>query len=199
MVRYKQTMNKFLKNLSHYAFLNCFIIIYVFKGVRYLSIKARYNEELRHVEYAVEKYSRMLFRISYAILSNEHDAEDALQETFIKYMTKAPLFRDSDHEKAWLIKVVTNISKNMVRFNARRTLHNTQELKSIGIDENDRDIFELIMHLPSKYKIVLDLYYIEGYKAKEISSIIGISPVAVRKRLQYGRNLLKSELERNGI
>ena len=122
-----------------------------------------------------------------------------MQETFIRYMTKAPLFRDSEHEKAWLIKVVTNISKNMVRFKKRQMQHNCEELKSIGIEDNDRDIFELIMNLPAKYKTVLDLYYIEGYRANEISSIIGISPVAVRKRLQYGRTLLKTELERNGL
>lgn len=164
-----------------------------------MSIKARYNEELRHVEYAVEKYSNMLFRIAYAILENEQDAEDALQETFIKYLTKAPMFSDSEHEKAWLIRVVTNVSKNMLLFKSRQVFHNTAELKNIGIDETDKEIFEIIMSLPQKYRIVLDLYYIEGYKAREISSIIGISSVAVRKRLQYGRSLLKAELERNGM
>ena len=164
-----------------------------------MGIKDRYNEELRHIEYAVEKYSRMLFRVSYGILMNEHDAEDALQETFMRYMTKAPLFRDSEHEKAWLIKVVTNVSKNMLRFRTYQAAHNIHELSSIGVDEIDRDVFELIMNMPAKYKTVLDLYYIEGYKANEIADIIGISPVAVRKRLQYGRTLLKNEMERNGM
>ena len=164
-----------------------------------MGIKDKYNAELRHIEYAVEKYSRMLYRISYGILMNDHDAEDALQETFIRYMTKAPLFRDSDHEKAWLIKVVTNVSKNMYRFRTYQASHSVQELRNIGIDEADRDVFELIMNLPVKYKTVLDLYYIEGYKANEIADIIGISPVAVRKRLQYGRTLLKDEMERNGM
>ncbi len=161
------------------------------------AITAQYNDELRHIEYAVEKYSQMLFRICYGILCNKADAEDAVQETFLKYMTKAPLFRDSDHEKAWLIKVATNISKNMSRFNSRHAMENLDELRNIGIKDDDRDIFMLIMHLPSKYKIVLDLYYIEGYKANEIAQITNTSPVTIRKRLQYGRNLLKRELERN--
>ncbi len=164
-----------------------------------MGIKDKYNSELRHIEYAVEKYSKMLFRISYGILINEHDAEDALQETFMRYMTKAPLFRDSEHEKAWLIKVVTNVSKNMLRFRTYQASSSILELSNIGIDEADRDIFEIIMNLPAKYKTVLDLYYIEGYKANEIANIIGISPVAVRKRLQYGRMLLKEEMERNGM
>ena len=160
------------------------------------AVTAQYNDELRHIEYAVEKYSKMLFRICYGILCNKEDAEDALQETFLKYMLKAPLFRDSEHEKAWLIKVAPNISKNMCRFNSRHATENLDELRSIGISDDDRDIFELIMHLPSKYKIVLDLYYIEGYKANEIADITNTSPVTVRKRLQYGRKLLKNEIER---
>lgn len=163
------------------------------------AVTAQYNDELRHIEYAVKKYSQMLFRICYSILGNKQDAEDALQETFLRYMLKAPLFKDSDHEKAWLIKVATNISKNMCRFNNRHAAENLDELRGIGVKDSDRDIFELIMNLPSKYKIVLDLYYIEGYKANEISKIINVSPVTVRKRLQYGRKLLKSELERNDL
>lgn len=163
------------------------------------AVTAHYNNELRHVEYAVEKYSQMLFRICYGILCNKHDAEDALQETFLKYLTKAPLFKDSEHEKAWLIKVATNTSKNMARFNSKHAVENLDELRHIGISDNDRDIFELIMRLPVKYKIVLDLYYIEGYKANEIADITNTSPVTVRKRLQYGRKLLKHELERNDL
>lgn len=161
------------------------------------AVTAQYNAELRHIEYAVEKYSKMLFRICFGILNNKADAEDAVQETFLRYMTKAPLFRDSEHEKAWLIKVATNISKNMSRFNSRHAAENLDELRHIGISDDDRDIFELIMHLPTKYKIVLDLYYIEGYKANEIAQITNSSPVAVRKQLQYGRKMLKLALERN--
>lgn len=161
------------------------------------AITAQYNDELRHVEYAVEKYSQMLFRICYNILCNKFDAEDAVQETFLKYMTKAPLFKDSDHEKAWLIKVATNISKNMCRFNSKHAADNLDELRDIGINDDDMDVFELIMHLPTKYKIVLNLYYIEGYKANEIAQILNSSPVTVRKQLQYGRKLLKNALERN--
>ncbi len=161
------------------------------------AITSHYNDELRHIEYAVEKYSRMLFRICYGILDNKADAEDALQETFLRYMTKAPQFKDSEHEKAWLIKVATNISKNMVRFNQRHAAANLDELREIGIGDNDRELFDLIMQLPPKYKIVLDLYYIEGYKANEIADITNSSPAAVRKQLQVGRKMLKYALERS--
>lgn len=149
----------------------------------------------RYVELSVEKYSNMLFRICFSLVKDYDDAEDALQETFIRLMTKAPLFRDEEHEKAWLIRVATNICKNMIRFRKRNSSLTLDEISDIGIDESDSGIFDAIMSLPAKYKIVMDLYYIEGYTASEISGIIGINADTVRKRLQNGRKKLKTELE----
>ena len=155
------------------------------------------NMDRRFIELAVEKYSRMLFRICFAILSNKEDAEDAVQDTFIKYYTEAPTFGSSEHEKAWLIRVATNISKNMSRFRARHRALSMDEVAEIGVDNRDFGVFESIMSLPAKYKIVMDLHYIEGYTASEISMITGVRADAVRKRLQTGRNKLKTELERS--
>ncbi len=150
------------------------------------------DEEVKEL---VENYSSLIFRVCYCILGNRDDAEDAVQETFLKYLTKAPEFVSEEHRKAWLIKVSANISKNMMIFRRRRETVDIDEVKNIGIRENDFEIFELIMYLPAKYKIVLTLYYIEGYKSKEIAEIIDISEDAVRKRLQKGRELLKKIFE----
>lgn len=150
------------------------------------------EEEIKEL---VEKYSSLIFRISYCILCNSADAEDAVQETFLKYITKAPEFNDEEHRKAWLIKVSANISKNMLMFRLRRDTVNIDDIESIGVDRDDSETFEMIMSLPSKHKIVLTLYYIEGYRCKEIAEIIGISEEAVRKRLQKGRELLREKIE----
>lgn len=154
------------------------------------------DEEIREL---VEKYSSLIFRISYCILCNRDDAEDALQETLLKYLTKAPDFSSEDHRKAWLIRVAANISKNMLMLRVRRDTINLDDIKNIGIQDCDYENFELMMSLPSKYKLVLTLYYVEGYKSKEIAEIINISEEAVRKRLQKGRELLKKEIERNEL
>ena len=151
------------------------------------------DEEIKEL---VGKYSTLIFRISYCILCNVADAEDAVQETFLRYMTKAPEFNDEEHRKAWLIKVSANISKNMLMFRLRRETVNIDDIENIGIDQSDYETFEIIMSLPAKYKVVMTLYYVEGYKSKEIAEIIGISEEAVRKRLQKGRELLKQELEK---
>lgn len=154
------------------------------------------EEEIKEL---VDKYSSLVFRISYCILCNVYDAEDAVQETFLKYITKAPEFNDEEHRKAWLIRVSANISKNMLMFRVKRETVNIEDVENIGISQNDYETFELIMSLPAKYKVVMTLYYVEGYKSKEIAEIIDISEEAVRKRLQKGRELLKTEFEKEQL
>lgn len=157
------------------------------------------NKSEEEIKELVEKYSSLIFRISYCILCNAEDAEDAVQETLLRYVTKAPEFSDEEHRKAWLIKVAANISKNMLMFRIRRETVNIEDVENIGISENDYETFELIMSLPAKHKIVMTLYYVEGYRSKEIAEIIGISEDAVRKRLQKGRELLKIEFEKEKL
>ena len=156
------------------------------------------NTEIRkeYVQQIVNKYSDMLFRICYCILCSKVDAEDALQDTFVKLITKAPEFTDDEHEKAWLIKVATNISRNMLMLRLRRSTTNLDDIAEIGVKDEDSEVFEAIMGLPVKYKIPMVLFYVEGYKTNEIADIMQISCEVVRKRLQKGRELLKIEFER---
>ena len=162
-------------------------------------MQKKHNKSESEIKELVEKYTSLIFRVSYCILGNRDDAEDAVQDAFLKYLTKAPEFESEEHRKAWLIRVATNISKNMLMFRIRKETVNLEEVKNIGICENDYETFELIMSLPTKYKVVMTLYYIEGYKSKEIAEIIGIKEEAVRKRLQKGREILRKLFETEGI
>ena len=162
-----------------------------------MSQKQQINE--KEIKELVDKYSSLIFRISYCILCNSADAEDAVQETFLRYITKAPEFKSEEHRKAWLIKVSANISKNMLMFRKRRETINIDDIENIGIDQSDYETFELIMSLPSKYKVILTLYYVESYRCKEIADIIGVSEENVRKRLQKGRELLRNEIEKENL
>ncbi|MBQ2694186.1 MAG: sigma-70 family RNA polymerase sigma factor [Clostridia bacterium] len=157
------------------------------------------NKSEEEIKELVDKYSSLIFRISYCILCNPEDAEDAVQETLLKYITKAPEFNGEEHRKAWLIKVAANISKNMLMFRLKRETVNLDDIENIGIGENDYETFELIMSLPAKHKVVMTLYYVEGYRSAEIAEIIGISEDAVRKRIQKGRELLKKEFEKEKL
>ena len=147
----------------------------------------------RDVNRVVEAYGDMLFRICIVLLCCEYDAQEAVQETFIRYMTKAPAFNELEHEKAWLIRVATNISKDMRRFKRRHQHLNIDDFADYCTSEANADILEAVMRLPQDYKIALMLFYIDEYRIDDISKITGASIPAVKKRLQRGREKLRME------
>lgn len=148
------------------------------------------DEQMRKM---VDTYSNMLFKICFVMLCNEHDAEDAVQETFIKYLERNPRFESDEHEKAWLIRVAQNICNNMIRFRMRHKAVSLDDLREYCQDSSDLEALEFIMNIPAKYKSVLLLFYVERYQTNEIAQMLHLSETAVRKRLQYGRDLLKRE------
>lgn len=151
------------------------------------------------VQDVVNTYSDMLFRLCFTMLGNNADAEDAVSETFLRYITKAPFFHGEAHKKAWLIRVATNICNDMHRFHRRHDYINFDDISGYCSTETESSVLEAVMRLSAKYKSVILLFYIEGYRTEEIAEILSISPSAVRKRLQYGRNLLKLEYGKENI
>ncbi len=143
------------------------------------------------VERIVDTYGNMLFRICLVMLSNEKDAEDVVQDTFITYLTKSPTFNDYEHEKAWLITIATNRCKNMRRYNFIRKHMDISDLQLYSKDNENYGLLDHLMRLPTKHKVVLLLHYVEGYKVDEIAKILAITTSAVKKRLQRGRELLR--------
>lgn len=139
----------------------------------------------------VQAYTDTLFKIGFSITGSAADSEDILQNVFLKYYTKKPLFRSWEHCKAWLIRVTINESKNLLRFRVRRQAADIDDLAEILPSRIEQGIFMDILLLPDKYKTVLYLYYVEGYKTDEIAQMLKISPAAVRKRLEKGRKQLK--------
>lgn len=143
------------------------------------------------IESVVRKYSHMLFKICLVMLCNEFDAEDAVQETFYKYISKTHKFGSEEHEKAWLITVATNTCRNMRRYKVMHNHVNIDDMSDYFITEEDGEMLEALMALPDKFKEVLLLYYVEEYHVKDIAKMIGRTPSAVKMRLQKGRALLK--------
>lgn len=156
------------------------------------------NSKNDEIENIVNNYGNMLFRISFSILANKSDAEDAVQETILKYIKKAPNFENKKYEKAWLIKVVTNTCKDIKRHSLRHPEICISEIENI-ITVSDKEsigIIEALMKIPYKFRIVMILYYVEGYKTKEIANIIKKSSSSVKMRLQKGRKLLEEEFRK---
>lgn len=143
------------------------------------------------IEKTVHAYGNSLYRLCYVMLNNEKDAEDAVQDTFIKYIEKSPSFADSEHEKAWLITVAQNRCRDMLRQRKRYSQTDVEVVQEYIVPTENSSILNALMTLPEKYKLVLALYYIEEYRVDDIAKIIGKTPSAVKMRLQKGRQLLK--------
>ena len=142
------------------------------------------------IEDVMETYGTMLFRLCLVSLGNADDAEDAVQETLIKYMQKRPVFESAEHEKAWLIAVATNKCRDLLRFRTRHPVVDIEEIKEYTKESSDSGILEVLMTLPEKFRTVLTLFYVEEYSVSEIADIIGKTTSAVKMRLQKGRTLL---------
>ena len=143
------------------------------------------------IESVIHTYGNTLYRLSFVMLGNESDAEDAVQEAFIKYMQKAPRFESTDHEKAWLITVTSNQCRDILRFRKRHPQIDLVRLNEPISHSSDSGILEALMALPEKFRLVLTLYYVEEYRIDEIARIIGKTSSAVKMRLQKGRKLLE--------
>lgn len=150
------------------------------------------NGTEKYIEEIVKKYSPSMLRASYAILKNKDDAEDAVQEAFMKLIYKEPVFNDDTHEKAWLLRVTINISKNMLKSSYRRgELYSEPE----AVESNNEEVLPYVLKLNERYRTVIHLYYYEDYSIKEIASILKLPAATVGTRLSRGKKLLKNMLE----
>lgn len=146
-------------------------------------------------EYIINTYGNSIMRLAYSYLHNMNDAEDILQETLIKYVKTAPKFENDSHEKAWLMTVAANLSKNKIDYNRIRT---TDELQDTLVAEEREDlsfVWEAVKQLPSKYSEVIHLFYYEGYSTADVAKILGRNEATVRSDLSRARKQLKDILK----
>ena len=145
------------------------------------------------VESIVQDYGNLLFRICFVMLGNATDAEDAVQETIIRYFQKTPSFENAEHQKAWLITTAKNKCRDMLRFRLRHPQIDMEYLQELSSEPSESGILEALMSLPEKFRLVLTLYYEEEYRIEEIARIIQKTPSAVKMRMQKGRKLLEEK------
>lgn len=151
------------------------------------------NEYLTNV---IEKYSNMVYRLALTRCASNENAEDIFQEVFLKLSEKQPKFNDENHEKAWIIRVTINMTKN---FNKSSWNRNVVELDEnmVGTNEgNDvNNVFDEVMKLQQEYRTVIYLFYYEGYKVNEISKMMKKSEGTIKTWLYRAREELKNKLE----
>ncbi len=145
--------------------------------------------------FLLNTYGNRILRLAYSYLHNEQDAEEVLQDTLLKYLQAAPSFESGEHQKAWLLRVAANLSKNRITYNKIR---HTDELDETLIAEEREDlsfVWEAVKQLPEKYREVIHLYYHEGYSTADIARILERKESTVRSDLRRGREQLKLTLK----
>lgn len=143
------------------------------------------------------KYGDRLYAAAFNITRQRQDAEDAVQEALLRLFRSDKEFESEEHIKAWLIRVTINIAKSTcTSFWHRNRVPYEDYMEEIPFeDESDRGLMEEVLSLPDKYRIIVHLYYYEGYKTREIAGILKLSENTVKTRLLQSRKLLKTKLE----
>ena len=152
----------------------------------------RTDKEIKEI---YERHRQTVYRVCFAYMKNSEDAADAVQETFIRLIRKAPAFENTEHEKAWLIRTASNICKDELKHWWRKhdDLDNYKETESTEKTEID-DVIMAVMDLPDKYKTVVYLYHYEGYTSVEIDDTLGKPKSTIRNYLHEARKILKERL-----
>ena len=144
----------------------------------------------------VDTYSPMLLRAALTRAPSPADAEDVVQDVFLRLLTYRPRFRDGEHEKAWLLRATLNRASDLRR--GRRDDVPLEEAAKAAAEAPDYGpLLSAVRSLPEAYSAVIHLYYYEGYSIKEIARLLALPVPTVGTRLARGRerlrNLLKEE------
>ena len=147
-------------------------------------------------ERIVALYADVVFRVELSYAKTKEDAEDVLQNVFLKLLTKRVKFEDDEHIRKWLIRVAVNECNSLWSSFWRKNVEYIDRMEEgITFQNADySDLYDAIKVLPAKLRIVLHLFYYEGYRTKEIADLLHIREATVRSRLTRARKLLKSQL-----
>ena len=153
------------------------------------------GENRRHVaERLVEEYGPALYGLCFVMLRSAHDAEDAVQDTLLRWLERAPEFASPSAERAWLFTVAANRCRDRLRELKRRPTAELDELSGLCITDEDSHVLAALAALPEKLRIVMLLHCVEGYSVNETAEMLSLTPSCVKMRLKKGRELLGKEI-----
>lgn len=153
------------------------------------------NAVNQQAERLLDSYGNSILRYAYTYLHNREDAEEILQETLIRFLQTKPLFVSAEHEKAWLLRVAGNLSKNKLR---AEKVRQTDELKEELVAQQREDlafVWEAVSRLPEKQRQAVHLFYHEGYSTRQIAQILEKNEATVRSDLGRAREKLRKILK----
>lgn len=145
---------------------------------------------------AARQYQDMVYRVALHALGSPQDAEDAVQEVFLRLYTWEKPFEGPDHLRRWLIRVTVNVCRDALKSPWRRRRVPLEELPETPVFDRPEqgELYREVMRLPEKYRTVLYLFYYEELTVKEIGQVLGLRTTAVTTRLHRARGKLKEQL-----
>lgn len=144
---------------------------------------------------AVEKYFNMVYKLALSQTKSIHNAEDVVQNVFLKFLQCKKTFNDREHEKAWLIRVTLNESKSFFTSSWFKKTVPLEENEITFENEEKSDVYYATLRLTPKYRAVIHLFYYEDMQVKEIADALGERESAIKTRLFRGREMLRQYLK----
>lgn len=147
-----------------------------------------------YLEILVNKYADMVLRLALTHLGNLADAQDVCQEVYIKLFKHQRPFNDAEHEKAWIIRVTINTCKDVISSPWKKWFSPVEEIPLPIEHTESMEVVSFVLKLPRKYRMVIYLYYYEGYKTAEIAELLNLKENTVRTQLKRAKELLKEKI-----
>ena len=147
-------------------------------------------------ERVFKRNNKRLFLIALSFTANQYDAEDILQNSFMKLLKTKTEFENDEHIDKWLTSVTVNESKNLLKSAFRKKSAGFEDYIATYSFESEKseDLFNAVMSLPKKLRTVIHLFYYEDMPIKEIADMLNIKQSAVKTRLCRAREQLKIKL-----
>ena len=159
------------------------------------SVSVSKEEVNRQAERMLTEYGNSILRLAYTYLHNYSDAEEVVLDSLIQFLRSTPLLTGTEHEKAWLLHVAANLSKNRIAYNKVRAADELSETLAAEEREDLSFVWDAVKQLPQVYRETVHLYYEEGYATAEIAHILGRKESTVRSDLRRARAQLKDMLK----
>ena len=139
----------------------------------------------------------MLYHISKSILKNDSDCGDAVQETILKAYEKLPTLKKEKYFRTWITKILINECNGILR-KRKNVIPYEEYMDNMKMTEEDRysHLYMAIMELPEDLRVLVTLYYLEGFSLKEISEALDIPEGTIKSRLSRAREFFEGAVIR---
>ncbi len=149
-----------------------------------------------------EDYKGMVYSVAYSYMKNRADANDIMQDVFLKFYQRIEDLKDEAGYRPWLLSVTANTCKNMLRSGWLSKTVFSDTIDEIPYEQDfgeESDLFRAVMRLPEKERIPIHMFYYEGCSAPEISKVLKVKEATIRVRLMRAREKLKKLLKEESV